>query len=318
LTEEAFAVIRDRYELAAMVHPALIVELSSFVNHLMHISLRCLGNESSEASLVAFLTSLHTNDLLLALSCAEGSDGAWKSFYASYGKCLSDLSRHFLGRTPGSEELGETIWVDLFLPDKSGQSRIASYDGRSSLATWLRVVVINRVINERQRLSFLPANIEIIPEPKDPLALHHVESRVRLERYQDIALGAFRQAIGKLSDQEARMMFLRYDQELQLGQIARVFSVHQCTITRQIERLVQRLRADVVALLASHYGLNSAQIEECMGVASETFATSVSIFTLVRERAGVGNCPQPGLLRIDAPEPVSSLLRRKSASFECL
>jgi RNA polymerase sigma factor (sigma-70 family) len=231
------------------------------------------------------LRSLHTNDLLLALACADGADAAWKSFYDTYGKCLSDLSRHFLGHAPGFEELGNTIWVDLFLPDKSGQSRIASYDGRSSLPTWLRVVVSNRVINERQRRNYLPGGIGVIPEPKDPSALYHVESRVRLKRYQDIVLGAFRRAMGKLTDEEALIVSLRYDQERRLGEIARMFSVHQCTITRQIERLVERLRADVVALLASQYGLNGAQIDECMGVASETFASSVSILSFVRERA---------------------------------
>ena len=297
MTDEALAVIRDRYKLASAVHPALSVELSSFTDHLLRISRRCLGKDPAEPSLLAFVRSLHTNDLMLAFSCAEGSDVAWKSFYEIYGKSLSDLSRYFLGRSPGSEELGDTIWVDLFLPDKSGHSRIASYDGRSSLATWLRVVVSNRVINERQRRNYLPGNFEVIPEQKDPLAIHQVESRVRLERYQRIALAAFRHAMAKLTDQEALIIFLRYDQEVQLGEIARVFSVHQCTITRQIDRLVERLRADVTALLASQYRLNSAQIEECMSAASEAFATSVSILSFVRERAlglyGLAAAAQP-------------------------
>src|SRR4029077_13428124 len=133
--------------------------------------------------LTAFLKSLHTNDLLLSLSCAMGTEAGWQRFHTEHRKYLSDLSRHLLGRSPDLEELGETIWIDLFLLDKSGKSRIASYDGRSSLATWLRVVVSNRVINERQRRSLSPSNIDAIPEPADPGAHRGVEAAVVHERY---------------------------------------------------------------------------------------------------------------------------------------
>jgi RNA polymerase sigma-70 factor len=285
MADDFDALINDRYRLAVETHSDLSVNLADFENHLLRISHRYLGTAIPEQARVEFLKSLHTNDLLLSLSCALGGDAGWKRFYAVYRKYLCDVSRHLLGRSPDSEELGETIWVDLFLPDKTGQSRIASYDGRSSLATWLRVVVSNRVINERQRRSLSTGNIDAIPEPADPGALHNVEARVRRLRYQTMILEAFRRALASLSDRETLMVLMRYDQGLQLGEIARLFAVHQSTITRQLDRVVDRLRADVMSLLASQYGFNHAQIEECLSVACDTFATSVSILTFLKERA---------------------------------
>lgn len=230
MVDDFAAVIYDRHRLAVAAHSNLDVDLSAFESHLVRISDRYLGSDIADQSRISFVKSLHTNDLLLALSCAMGTDAGWKRFYEVYRKYLCDLSRHLLGRAPDSEELGETIWVDLFLPDKSGQSRIASYDGRSSLATWLRVVVSNRVINERQRRSFSTGNIDAIPEPTDSSALHNVEARVRQERYHSMILGAFQRAQGTLSDRETLIVLMRYDHGLQLGEIARLFSVHQSRV----------------------------------------------------------------------------------------
>jgi len=285
MIEDLAALVRDRYRLASAVHGELGVGVEEFQSYLRRISERYLGANLTEAAETTFVRSLHTNDLLLTLACAKGVDEGWRRFHASYRKYLADLSRHLLGGTADLDELGESIWIDLFLPDRSGQSKIASYDGRSSLATWLRVVVSNRVINERQRRSLATGNIETIPEPVDPVALRNVEARLGQSRYEDMIVAAFKEALEKLSHREALIVLMRYDQGLQLGEIARLFSVHQSTITRQLERVVERLRDEVIALLASHYGLDRAQVDECLSVAGDTFATSVSLLGFLKQRA---------------------------------
>jgi RNA polymerase sigma-70 factor len=285
VVEDFAELVGNRYRLASSIHGDLGVSLDAFEQHLKKISQRYLGADIPDESLTTFVRSLHTNDLLLSLSCAMGTEAGWQRFHTTYRKYLSDLGRHLLGRSRDLEELGETIWIDLFLLDKSGQSRIASYDGRSSLATWLRVVVSNRVINERQRRGLASSNIDAIPEPADPGAHRAVEAGVVRERYYAMILWAFKRSLGTLSDRETLIVLLRYDQELQLGEIARLFSVHQSTITRQLDRVVDRLRNDVRALLASQYGLNLAQVDECLSAASHTFATTLSILGLLKERA---------------------------------
>jgi RNA polymerase sigma-70 factor (ECF subfamily) len=288
-------IVRDRYRLASEVHGDLGVDIDEYQTHLERISDRYLGAQRNVEAEALFVQSLHTNDLLLTLACAKGKDAGWRRFHTKYRKYLSDLSRHLLGGSPDREELGETIWIDLFLPDKSGNSRIASYDGRSSLATWLRVVVGNRVINVRQRRIVSTGNIDTVPEPMDPSAVQRIESRLGAGRYHAMILGAFERALSGLNHREALIVLMRYDQGLQLGAIARLFDVHQSTITRQLERVVERLRERVTSLLASEYGLDGAQIDECLSVACETFATSVSILGFLKRRAGEGGSSSHGV-----------------------
>lgn len=285
MPEDFGGLVRERHRLASGVHGDLGVTVEVFEDHLRRIAHRYLGPRLSEQSLFDFVKSLHTNDLLLSIACAMGMDKAWQRFGTLYRKYLSDLCRHLLGRSQDREELGETIWIDLFLLDRSGQSRIASYDGRSSLATWLRVVVSNRVINERQRRSATAGNLEAIPEPADPRAHRDVEGQVAQDRYRSMILSVFRRSLCVLTEREILMVLMRYDQGLQLGQIARMFSVHQSTITRQLERIVERLRTDVRALLETEFGLNSEQVDECLSVACDTFARTESILRLLKERS---------------------------------
>jgi RNA polymerase sigma-70 factor (ECF subfamily) len=273
---------RDRLGAAVAVHGDLGVDLPAFVGRLRLIAERHLKSGLTDDKLVTLIMSLHTNDLFLALACARGQDAGWRRFDLLYRKYLADLTHHLLARAPDLDGLGEALWIDLFLPDRSGQSRIASYDGRSSLATWLRVVVNHRIINERQRKRCRLSNLDGIPEPADPTALLKVEARLCRDRYDSMILHCFEHASRQLSAHERLIVLLRYDQDLPLGDIARLFSVHQSTITRQIDRAVRRLRRDVRALLASEFGLDVDEIEECLGVASDAFSNSLSILTFIR------------------------------------
>ena len=68
-------------------------------------------------------------------------------------------------------------------PDRSGHSRIASYDGRSSLATWLHVIVTHRVANERVRKWNTVERPGDMPDVADHAALGDLEAELRAHRY---------------------------------------------------------------------------------------------------------------------------------------
>jgi RNA polymerase sigma-70 factor len=287
LEERAMADFDDlvavRYHSALTLHGDLGVDGTAFANHLRRVIERHLGSsEIEETTLLGFVSTLHTDDLMLALACAKGINDAWQRFSDLYRKYVADLSRHLAGPGLDAQELGEAIWVDLFLPDRSGESRIASYDGRSSLSTWLRVVVSNRMINERVRRSSWPTNLEGIPEPVDPDALKDLETHLDLSRYKPMILWSFQRALQCLTPKERLIVLLRYEQTLQLGDIARLFSVHQSTITRQMDRAANRLRKEVIRLLDSHYHLSGAAIEECLSIASEALSNSISALSLLK------------------------------------
>src|SRR3981081_2045527 len=95
-------------------------------------------------------------------------------------------------------------------------------------------------------------------------------------------LRCFQWGTYRLYHEERVIVLLRYDQNLQLGDIARLFSVHQSTITRQLDRAVQRLRREAMSLLASEYSLDRDEIEECLSVASDAFSNSFSILGFIK------------------------------------
>ena len=292
--------IVEKYRAAVAALGDLGIDFPRFKNHLLRILQRYLHAEDTIDATTAFFNALHTNDLLLASACAAGSESAWQQFRLLYCKYLADLGRCLAGNALYSAEVAETVWIDLFLPDRTGISRIASYDGRSSLATWLRVVVANRLINERQRKDFKSGNLDGMPEPADPSALENVQSRLERHRYKSMILDTFRRSFGNLTAHERLLVLLRYDQDLPLGEIARLFSVHQSTITRQLDRTLNRLRSEVISLLTVDYRLGAAAIEECLRVALDTFSTSISILGLVQDGTSAG---QP-LRRVSSDFPV--------------
>jgi RNA polymerase sigma-70 factor len=285
--EDFDQLVRESYWSAIAINGDLGVDCAAFEAHL-----RCIVDRSfpegvpPHSVLNHFLHSLHTNDLMLALACSRASDAGWRRFSQLYRKYLSDLSHRLVSKGFDPQDLSDSIWIDLFLPDRSGQSRIGSYDGRSSLATWLRVIVSNRIINERLRKGSRFCNLEDIAEPADSKALDELELRLRLSRYNSMILHGLRRAAWNLSARNRLILLLRYDQGLQLGEIARLFSVHQSTITRQIDRALAKLRQDIMDSLASDYRLGPDAVQECLSVAFEALSTSTSIVTLLKS---VGN-----------------------------
>jgi hypothetical protein len=96
---------------------------------------------AGEDTLLRFVDSLHVVDLYLACGCLLRTPAAWNRFTARFRDYITRLAAGVTASQDSSLELTDSIIIDLFLPDRSGRSRIGSYGGRSSLATWLRVLV---------------------------------------------------------------------------------------------------------------------------------------------------------------------------------
>lgn len=228
---------------------------------------------------IAFVKALHGRDLYLTTACAQHSPGknangkasaspqhadiAWKALELNYKSFVCDLVRFFYRPGFVSQDLADNIFADLFLPDRSGVSRIASYDGRSSLSTWLRVIVCNRSINA-QRSSANSKNTDIPHEMPDKPALQNIELTLRAGRYHDILKDALCSACAGLTPRERLILLWRYEDGLQLGQIAKLLGIHQSNVTRQLERIQNSLRDNVIAVLSSKHGLSMLAINECL------------------------------------------------------
>lgn len=258
-------------------HGQLDLQLEDFKSHVIWVASKHLIPDAPNPVRINFVRALHTTDLYLALACARGSEAAWDRFTLMYGGYLQATANFVTAPSTTATEIADNVLVDLFLPGPSGRSRIGSYEGRSSLATWLRVVVTHHAANERERLRNSIGDPQV-PDVADELATSRMDASLRACRYGKMIRDALRSSCDCLTERERLILLLRYDEGLQFGQIARIFGVHQSTITRQMERSCKRLREAVIATLSTKYDLNPAAINECQEDILENPGYSVLAF----------------------------------------
>ncbi|HXB21633.1 MAG TPA: sigma-70 family RNA polymerase sigma factor [Candidatus Solibacter sp.] len=268
------------------------LDLSAFSTRISSILKKHLGSSPAPSEIIAFVKALHGRDLYLATACAQCSPGgkngsgeyagaAWKMLESTYKGFVCDLVRFSYRPGFASQDLADSIVTDLFLPDRSGASRIASYDGRSSLSTWLRVIVCNRAINA-QRCSANAKSTEMQPDVPDEPALEKIEMTVRARRYGEALEDALASACRALTPRERLVLLWRYEDGLQLGQMAKLLGIHQSNVTRQLEKMQGKLRDDVVAILSSKHRLSRSAIEECLEDVIENPRHSISILEVIK------------------------------------
>lgn len=92
----------------------------------------------------SFLDSIHVADLALAIGCRDGDADAWRHLVSTYRAPVDAFARAVLGNSLRASEIADSLWADLYgLRASNGNRRspLEHYGGRSSLMSWLRVVV---------------------------------------------------------------------------------------------------------------------------------------------------------------------------------
>lgn len=275
-------IITSAYADAIGFHGDLGLSQAAWRHRVTAIVCKCHKSPADEG-VGPFAGRLHNRDLYLTTCCAERGDTAWRRFETLYQRYIQELIRCLARNALQAQDLSEGLLVDLFLPDRSGQSRIASYDGRSSLATWLHVIVTHRVANERVRKWNTVERPGEMPEVADSTVVGELEADLRAERYGRAIDGSLRKACLGLTARESQMLIWRYQHGLLLEDIAQLLSVHPSTVCRQLERLQQRLRKDVIATLVGTYGIPEPAIQECVLDVLENRAGSVSLLGLMED-----------------------------------
>lgn len=255
--------------------PGVDISRDLFIGYVWDIASKHLGLSSANSAIVDFTRRLHLCDLYLACGCVLNREGAWKAFDTRYRRFISNLVRFCYRHGADNEEIADLVLVNLYFHDRSGRQRIASYDGRSSLATWLRVIVINRAINESNERKVVME--ECVADIPDGRALASFDSALRAGRYGKILCDSLEEALRQLAPAERLMLLWRYDQNMPLGDIADLMGIHQSNVTRRLVRIQARLRDSVIDILASQHQLSPAAIQECLADVVENPLISVSL-----------------------------------------
>jgi RNA polymerase sigma factor (sigma-70 family) len=224
-------------------------------------------NPGKAASLVS---ASHVEDLELARRCADGDETAWQRFMLEYRPVLYRAA-DALEPGGGARDLADSLYADLYGLADGDRARVSLFryfQGRSSLATWLRAVLAQRYVDRlraQRRLVPLP---DAEHRPQRPSALHHEAATAEPQspdrpRHLALLRRALGRAVARLSDRDRLRLGWYYVQELTLAQIGRALNEHEATASRHLARTRRAIREDVERQLREEVGLKEAQIAEC-------------------------------------------------------
>lgn len=221
------------------------------------------GRPVDMAEVERYLTGLHLDDLALACACARGDERAWEHFVAQHRAGLYRAA-DAIDASGGARELADALYGDLFAArerDGERQTLFRYFHGRSSLATWLRAVLAQRVIDRARSARRMDA----LPDEESPAALPAREERVDPERAQHVRAmrDALARAIAALDARDRLRLGCYYAQSLTLAESGRVLGEHEATVSRQLARTRRSIRDAVEHQLRSGQGFSDAQIAAC-------------------------------------------------------
>jgi RNA polymerase sigma-70 factor (ECF subfamily) len=189
--------------------------------------------------------ALNLDDLYLATACGLGDEAAWRECRERYFRFL----REFAGRFLHASAAGDVC--DQVIADLWQRRRLARYDGRSTLRTWLGAVLAHAAINagkvERRTTSLDAASED--PGRRLDAARHlpgvpAIESRSFEDLEAERVFGDLvRRALGELEPDEKLLLLLYYEQGLTLEQMEPVLHLSKATLSRRLQAVRARLRA---------------------------------------------------------------------------
>ncbi len=236
----------------------------TYLAHLVSIIRKYLSYDPDEPDAMGFLGKTHTLDLYLAIACAQGSESAWEQFVRLYRSFVMRLANHACSNETVACELANNLIADLFAPDRSNRPRIASYDGQSSVARWLRVVVSHRAADERELRWNSVERLDDLPDITDLEGMERIEIAARAGRYKRMILDALERAGESLTTRERYILVMIYGESLQAKEVARLLGVHPSRLSRQIRRIHGKIYQEAVAILTGKHRLCEEAIKECL------------------------------------------------------
>ena len=217
------------------------------------------------------MESRHAADVELARLCERGDESAWERFIREYRPILYRAAEA-LDPSGGAREIADSLYAELY-GVRGGAAEARSlfryFEGRSSLATWLRAVLAQRFVDHvrmRRRLEPLPEEEDATAsgnERRRPMSAPDDPSNVDRPRYVALLREALGRAIARLSGRDRLRLSCYYVQDLTLAETGRVLAEHEATVSRQLARSRRTLRESVEQDLREDARLSETEIAEC-------------------------------------------------------
>jgi RNA polymerase sigma-70 factor len=240
------------------------------------------GRGSSPRDVERYIESLRHADLALACACAVGHEAAWDHFVLEYRPVLYRAA-DALDPGGGARELADSLYADLFgLESEPRRSLFRYYHGTSSLATWLRAVLAQRLV-DRVRAG---ARTAPLPDEEPAAPAHHVFDSDR-GRYLTLIHEALGAAVANLDAKSRLRIRYYYVQGLTLAETGRLLREHEASVSRHLSAARKTIRHDIERRL-SESGLAREEITRCFACVTED-AGPLDLDALLSSASGARN-----------------------------
>jgi RNA polymerase sigma factor (sigma-70 family) len=198
-----------------------------------------------------YISRLCLDDLYLAAACCQGDGDAWQECRERYFSYIRDFARRFV-HEGAAADVADQVIADLWQ-----RQRLAQYDGRSTLRTWLGAVVAHAAINagkrERRMTTLDAGTMEARSQ-----AIGGAED----EHTQRLFATLVTRAVEELEPEAKVLLLLYYEQGLTLDEMVSVLGTSKATLSRRLDRLRQGLRAAIEASALHELRVDAATLRE--------------------------------------------------------
>lgn len=221
-----------------------------------------------DASVDAFIDTLaaHGEDLSLAIACRDGNLAAWEHFITTLRPLLYGAARAIAGDEMRGLELADSLWAEMYgLEVRDGRRRsvLDYFHGRSSLPTWMRVVLAQRhidYIRSQSRMQPIDNHSELhynqAANSDDPVEPERARYVAMLGTALDTALKA-------LAPRDRLRLGYYYRHNLSLKEIGRALGEHESTVSRKLAHTREHLKREIELMLRDGGKLSQDQIRLC-------------------------------------------------------
>lgn len=236
MTDPVRAPGADHLAVAGMIRDKVRCRFQLTAEDFAHTVIDAHARQQGPRDIAAFAAALSIDDLYLAAACARGDEEAWREFRDRYFSYIGDFARRFLPAA-AADDVRDQLIGDLWQ-----RQRLAQYDGRSTLRTWLGAMVTHASINARrsaQRAGTLAA------EKRN-------EPGATVNREEDVARREFalrvNRAVTSLDAESKLLLLLYYEQGLTLDQMSTVLNASKATLSRRLSKTRDALRTAIDAM----------------------------------------------------------------------
>jgi RNA polymerase sigma-70 factor (ECF subfamily) len=165
----------------------------------------------------------------------------------------------------------------LFVAGPDAAPRIASYQGRGDLRSWVRMATTRYLIDVVRAESARPDR----PTGDDQLAAvatatDDPELAFLKQRYRTEFRAAFADALAKLEPRDRNILRHRYLDGLEIAELATIYGLHRVSMSRTLSRIRDELLAAIRRAFLSGLGVGQAELDGVMALIQSQLELSLS------------------------------------------